>query len=146
MAGVHSVPGKSVGEDGKGAAPGAVDDASGTAVALEACRVLASMSFPATLVFVAYDGEEQGLIGSAAHAPFISAAGPSLMGMDNWQQIVNPRDLGKLFDTIDYAVGIDGKVTRSIASVADELGNCLADAVRGTTFDPKVVLGKKIAL
>lgn len=42
-------------------------------------------------------------IGSAAHAPFISAAGPSLMGMDNWQQIVNPRDLGKLFDTIDYA-------------------------------------------
>lgn len=42
-------------------------------------------------------------IGAAAHAPFISAAGPSLMGMENWQQIVNPRDLGKLFDTIDYA-------------------------------------------
>lgn len=42
-------------------------------------------------------------IGAASHAPFISAAGPSLMGMENWQQIVNPRDLGKLFDTIDYA-------------------------------------------
>ena len=42
-------------------------------------------------------------IGAAAHVPFISAAGPSIMGMDSWQQIANPRDLGKLFDTIDYA-------------------------------------------
>jgi type VI secretion system protein ImpC len=42
-------------------------------------------------------------IAAASHAPFIAAAGPGLMGMDNWQQIVNPRDLGKLFDTIDYA-------------------------------------------
>lgn len=41
-------------------------------------------------------------IGAAAHTPFIAAAGPSLLGMENWQQIVNPRDLGKLFDTIDY--------------------------------------------
>ncbi|BCW90480.1 hypothetical protein sos41_36500 [Alphaproteobacteria bacterium SO-S41] len=42
-------------------------------------------------------------IAAASHSPFLAAAGPSLMGMDNWQQIVNPRDLGKLFDTIDYA-------------------------------------------
>jgi type VI secretion system protein ImpC len=42
-------------------------------------------------------------IAAAAHAPFISAAGSSIMGMDNWQQIVNPRDLGKLFETVDYA-------------------------------------------
>ncbi len=42
-------------------------------------------------------------IGAAAHCPFITGAGASLLGMDNWQQIGNPRDLGKLFDTIDYA-------------------------------------------
>ena len=42
-------------------------------------------------------------IGAAAHAPFISAASPGLMGMDSWQELSNPRDLGKLFDATDYA-------------------------------------------
>jgi len=42
-------------------------------------------------------------IGAAAHAPFISAASPSLMGMESWQELSNPRDLGKLFDATDYA-------------------------------------------
>jgi hypothetical protein len=69
------------GEDGKDAAPGAVDDASGTAVALEACRVLSRRGFPATIVFVAYDGEEQGLIGSQAHAKALAAAGVEVDGM-----------------------------------------------------------------
>ena len=48
--------------------------------------------------------------------------------------------------TIDYAIGIDGKVTRSIPATADELGACLADAVRLTQFEPRLVLGKKIDL
>ena len=43
-------------------APGANDDASGTAVSLEAARVLSQRKFPATLVFVCVAGEEQGLI------------------------------------------------------------------------------------
>lgn len=42
-------------------------------------------------------------IGAAAHAPFISAASPGLMGMSSWQELTNPRDLGKLFDATDYA-------------------------------------------
>jgi Peptidase family M28 len=47
-------------------APGANDDASGVAVSLECARVLTSsgIKFPATIVFVAVDGEEQGLNGS----------------------------------------------------------------------------------
>jgi hypothetical protein len=45
-------------------APGANDDASGTAVSLEAARVLSRLKFPATLVFVCVAGEEQGLNGS----------------------------------------------------------------------------------
>src|SRR5689334_4284669 len=32
-------------------------------------------------------------IASAAHAPFISATSPTLMGMDSWQELSNPRDL-----------------------------------------------------
>jgi hypothetical protein len=50
--------------DSHGAAPGANDDGSGTAVTLECARVLSKMRFPATLVFVVEDGEEQGLFGS----------------------------------------------------------------------------------
>ncbi len=69
------------GEDGKGAAPGAVDDASGTAAVLETCRVLAAERFPATIVFAAYDGEEQGLLGSAAHAAALADAGAKVDGM-----------------------------------------------------------------
>ncbi len=51
--------------DGRGAAPGANDDASGVAVSLECARALSKMKFPATLVYVAVAGEEQGLVGSA---------------------------------------------------------------------------------
>jgi type VI secretion system protein ImpC len=42
-------------------------------------------------------------IAAAAHAPFIAGAGPSLMGMDSWQQLANPRDLSKIFSAPDYA-------------------------------------------
>ena len=49
-------------------APGANDDASGIAVSLECARALSRMRFPATLVFLAVAGEEQGLYGSAHFA------------------------------------------------------------------------------
>ncbi|MBN9063561.1 MAG: EvpB family type VI secretion protein [Rhizobiales bacterium 65-9] len=42
-------------------------------------------------------------IASSAHAPLFAAAGPTLMGMDSWTELMNPRDLSKLFDTPDYA-------------------------------------------
>ncbi len=44
--------------------PGANDDASGTAVSMELARVMARRSFPATIIFMAVVGEEQGLYGS----------------------------------------------------------------------------------
>jgi len=50
--------------DVKGDAPGANDDASGTAVSLECARVLSKMKFPATIIFLTVAGEEQGLNGS----------------------------------------------------------------------------------
>jgi hypothetical protein len=45
-------------------APGANDDASGTAVSLECARVLSKWKFPATIIFLTVAGEEQGLNGS----------------------------------------------------------------------------------
>ena len=50
--------------DIKGDAPGANDDASGTAVSLECARVLSKLKFPATIIFLTVAGEEQGLNGS----------------------------------------------------------------------------------
>jgi type VI secretion system protein ImpC len=44
-----------------------------------------------------------GKVAAAAHAPLISGAAPSLMGMDSWTELMNPRDLSKVFDTPDYA-------------------------------------------
>ncbi|RYE06742.1 MAG: M20/M25/M40 family metallo-hydrolase, partial [Sphingobacteriaceae bacterium] len=44
--------------------PGAVDDASGTALSMELARVMAKTNFPATIIFMAVVGEEQGLNGS----------------------------------------------------------------------------------
>src|SRR5882762_656310 len=49
-------------------APGVSDDGSGTACAMECARVLSQHEFDATLVFVAFAGEEQGLVGAHAMA------------------------------------------------------------------------------
>lgn len=54
--------------DAKCDAPGANDDASGTAAVLEMARVMAKFEFDATIVFVAVAGEEQGLLGSTHFA------------------------------------------------------------------------------
>ncbi len=50
--------------DATGAAPGANDDGSGVAVVMELARVLAQKEFSASILFVAFTGEEQGLKGA----------------------------------------------------------------------------------
>jgi type VI secretion system protein ImpC len=42
-------------------------------------------------------------IAAAAHAPFIAADAPTVMGMDSWQELANPRDLAKIFSSPEYA-------------------------------------------
>lgn len=42
-------------------------------------------------------------IAGAAHCPFFAAAHPNLLGMDKWTELSNPRDIGKVFDTPEYA-------------------------------------------
>jgi type VI secretion system protein ImpC len=46
---------------------------------------------------------EMAKIAAAAHAPFIAGASPTLMQMDSWQELANPRDLTKIFTTPEYA-------------------------------------------
>jgi Zn-dependent M28 family amino/carboxypeptidase len=50
--------------DRTGDAPGANDDGSGVAALMECARIMSQRSFPATILFVAFSGEEQGLLGA----------------------------------------------------------------------------------
>ena len=40
---------------------------------------------------------------AASHAPFIAAAAPSVMLMESWGELANPRDIAKLFETPEHA-------------------------------------------
>jgi type VI secretion system ImpC/EvpB family protein len=42
-------------------------------------------------------------ISAASHSPFITAAAPSLLNLETWQELSNPRDLAKIFGTPEYA-------------------------------------------
>jgi type VI secretion system protein ImpC len=42
-------------------------------------------------------------VAAAAHAPFISAANPELLNLESFNQLDDPRDLAKIFDTTEYA-------------------------------------------
>jgi len=47
--------------------------------------------------------EEISHVAAAAHAPFMSAASPELFGWDSFTELAGPRDLAKIFDTLEYA-------------------------------------------
>ena len=42
-------------------------------------------------------------VSAAAHAPFISAADPTMRSLESWSELDNPRDLAKIFDSTEYA-------------------------------------------
>jgi type VI secretion system protein ImpC len=42
-------------------------------------------------------------VAAAAHAPFIAAANPQLFNLDSFTELSGPRDLAKIFDTVEYA-------------------------------------------
>ncbi|MFZ1873448.1 type VI secretion system contractile sheath large subunit [Serratia sp. D1N4] len=46
---------------------------------------------------------EMAKISAASHCPFISGASPSVMQMESWQELGNPRDLTKIFQNTEYA-------------------------------------------
>ncbi|MDQ2921591.1 MAG: M20/M25/M40 family metallo-hydrolase, partial [Acidobacteriota bacterium] len=67
--------------DAKCDAPGANDDASGTAAVLEMARVMAKQKFDATIIFMAVAGEEQGLLGSTYFAEQAKQKGMDIEAM-----------------------------------------------------------------
>ena len=41
-------------------------------------------------------------VAAAAHAPFLSAAGPEMFNLDSYTDLPNPRDMGKIFESAEY--------------------------------------------
>ena len=66
--------------DATGEAPGANDDASGVAAAIESARVLSKLKFRATIVYAVLSGEEQGLYGGKVLADYAKAQGWKVEG------------------------------------------------------------------
>jgi hypothetical protein len=75
--------------DGLSASPGADDNASGTAGTLEMARILADVETYLTFVFIAFDGEEQGLHGSYHYADSAGARGDTIEYMLNMDMIAH---------------------------------------------------------
>ena len=50
-----------------------------------------------------YFVEQMAHVAAAAHAPFLSAASPEMFGLENFTDLGKPRDMSKVFDTLEYA-------------------------------------------
>lgn len=70
-------------------APGANDDGSGTALMMELARIISQRKWKHTLNFVAFSGEEQGLLGSAALAKRAKAEGWKILGVQSNDMVGN---------------------------------------------------------
>src|ERR1700722_5411566 len=131
--------------DDHGAAPGANDDASGVAVSIECARVLSKLQLPASLVFVAVAGEEQGLNGSSHLAKLAKDEGWQLEGVLNNDIVggnTTPGDTLQRKDTVRvFSEGIPATATpeqlrrvRALGTVDDapsrQLAGAMADAAR----------------
>lgn len=72
-------------------APGANDDGSGVSAVIESARILSKSSFPASIIFVAFSGEEQSLLGSKQMAEKMKRENLQLEAVLNNDMIGNPK-------------------------------------------------------
>ena len=122
-----------------GNAPGANDDASGVAVALELARLMAGHHYPATVKFVAVTGEEQGLYGSTHLAQEMADGKVDVEAMITNDIVGNSHGQGGLHDDAHvrvFASGADPAETsaqtarrRAAGTDADTPARTLARAV-----------------
>jgi hypothetical protein len=101
-------------------APGANDNASGTALTMELARVLSAsgLEFDATIVFALWAGEEQGLIGAHAHAARIAAQNVVVDADFNNDIVGNSRGGNGVVDAESvrvYSEGPEDSMSRSLA-------------------------------
>ncbi len=79
---------------------------------------------------------EMARIAAAAHAPFITAASPALMQMQSWQELANPRDLSKIFQTPEYAAWRALRESEDSRYIGLAMPRMLARLPYGAATDP----------
>ena len=92
----------------KADAPGANDDGSGTALVLEAARILSKRKFPTTIVYAVLSGEEQGLFGGKLLADYAKAQGWTVKAVLNNDIVGNTRGSDGLIDNTHVRVFSEG--------------------------------------
>jgi type VI secretion system protein ImpC len=75
-------------------------------------------------------------VAAAAHAPFIAAAAPSVMLMESWQELANPRDLTKIFQTPEHAAWRSFRESEDARYVGLAMPRFLARQPYGAKTDP----------
>jgi Zn-dependent M28 family amino/carboxypeptidase len=100
-------------------APGANDDASGVAALIEAARVLSKERFPATLVYAALTGEEQGLHGARILAEHARDNGWRVMANLNNDMVGNIEGQSGVIDNTRIRVFAEGTRTLETQAEAD---------------------------
>jgi len=100
-------------------APGANDDGSGTAAVIEAARVLSKHKFPATIVFAALSGEEQGLLGGKILADYAKAQGWNVVTVLNNDIIGNSCSSDGVCDDTHVRVLSEGPRSQGQEELAD---------------------------
>ena len=85
-------------------APGANDNASGMAGAIEAARVLSSYEFDANIVYLGLSGEEQGLFGGAGFARYAQENNWDIIGVLNNDMIGNIKGVDGVISNVDFRI------------------------------------------
>ena len=120
-------------------APGANDDASGVALVMEAARLLSREKFPATIVYAALSGEEQGLWGGKLLADTAKARGWKVAAVLNNDIVGNTRGIGG--EHVDDRVRV---FSEGIETAADAAGVKQQRAIGGEDDSPSRALAKAI--
>ncbi len=110
-------------------APGANDNASGMAGAIEAARVLSKHRFNGSIVYMGLSGEEQGLYGGGTVARHAQEHGWNIQGVLNNDMIGNIEGLSGVIDNTHARVFSDGTVPIDMA-LTELAGAGLFRAVR----------------
>lgn len=106
-------------------APGVTDDGSGTACVMECARVFSQYEFDATLVFVAFAGEEQGLVGARAMAKRLKDKNQTIEGVLNNDIIGSEISGNGVIDNrrvLVFSEDPNDSTSRSIARFAKRMG------------------------
>ena len=79
---------------------------------------------------------EMSRVCASAHTPFIAGGSPAVMQMESWQELANPRDLTKIFQTDEYAAWRSLRESEDSRYIGLAMPRYLARLPYGAKTDP----------